>query len=456
MPQTLNKAGDIYCSDEQFEIWQAEGSLIPGMIYHTPKINDKTAVKVNGEIVQTFDADTKQDKLIFDTEPVEGSQNSITSGVVYKILQIAEGKTRAYVVNTRTIGNEWLDNSSLNIPVSLDQTFTDIAGKIIEVSQLKTGDIIYTLNYIATENGQPVIHKIYDRWVGNIAETELLLELLDADNPALENYYSKAELQLIRQTYTDDEGVQQHTGDVVIKVGDGYTCVREAINVINPDHEDMVFAYAATKPIGSDVTLQTAVPIGNMPVPGAIAAYSKEDDDINSLLGRLKTAAPKEGLDCVNKEWIESKIFYKHQVILTLTINMNMPWAPTETTPQGIVIKGYYLSTSQDTLSCNAEDYQELQQAYLHLLNNDFVVTYAYVGHYDPTSPAIVKDIVEGCVYGVYIGHEASGDHSFEINIKCDSWDVISETRGAGLVTGRFKLFDLNSGRLTALYDFVK
>ena len=184
--------------------------------------------------------------------------------------------------------------------------------------------------------------------------------------------------------------------------------------------------------------------------------------------GVLRTNDPVQSFDCTNKKYVDANTWYKHKVVLTLLLNLTPPWNSSTVQKQGIVIKGYYFSRSKERLTYDGSNYESLQLAYLNLLGKDFTTTYAYVGHYDPTSAAIVKDNIEGCIYGLFIGendqYDANpldpnsthlGEHTFEIYVKCDQWDAISQNSGTGLVTGRFKLFDINTGRLTALYDSV-
>lgn len=235
---------------------------------------------------------------------------------------------------------------------------------------------------------------------------------------------------------------------------------------INEEHRGRVFAYSALLEEGADTVKNTGVPMTVLAEPGSIAVYTLNTDESGG--GVLRTNDPVQSFDCTNKKYVDANTWYKHKVVLTLLLNLTPPWNPSTVQQQGIVIKGYYFSKSKERLTYDGSNYESLQLAYLNLLGKDFTTTYAYVGHYDPTSSAIVKDNVEGCIYGLFIGendqYDANpsdpnsihlGEHTFEINIKCDQWDVISETRGTGLVTGRFKLFDINTGRLTALYDSV-
>lgn len=98
-----------------------------------------------------------------------------------EIREVAEGKTRTFVVDTDVEGNEVFKSDDVDIEV---EQFTDIQGNVILTSSLKVGDAIFTKN-TAT--------KIYqDRWLSDVENNTW--SILSADDPRLENYYTKTEI----------------------------------------------------------------------------------------------------------------------------------------------------------------------------------------------------------------------------------------------------------------------
>lgn len=102
---------------------------------------------------------------------------------------IAEGNTKSYSVDTDVDGNEIFKSDDVDIVV---EEFTDINGNVIRTSDLKNGDLIFTKN-TAT--------KVYqDRWL--LDKENNIWSILSADDPRLENYYTKAEIQALVYTKT--------------------------------------------------------------------------------------------------------------------------------------------------------------------------------------------------------------------------------------------------------------
>lgn len=100
---------------------------------------------------------------------------------------IAEGNTKSYSVDTDVEGNEIFKSDDVDIVV---EEFTDINGNVIRTSDLKNGDLIFTKN-TAT--------KVYqDRWL--LDKENNIWSILSADDPRLENYYTKAEIQALVYT----------------------------------------------------------------------------------------------------------------------------------------------------------------------------------------------------------------------------------------------------------------
>ena len=130
----------------------------------------------------------KQDGLTFDQTPTDGSDNPVTSNGVFdamqEVIEVAEGKTKTYVVDADTQGNAPFKASTDTIAVS---SFVAIDGTQVSVTDLKVGDVI-----LVTQTDYP------DRWVGGFGEESGLgrfavLYKMETTKVDLSDYYTKSE-----------------------------------------------------------------------------------------------------------------------------------------------------------------------------------------------------------------------------------------------------------------------
>lgn len=130
----------------------------------------------------------KQDGLTFDQEPTDGSDNPVTSNGVFdamqEIMEVAEGKTKTYVVDADTQGNAPFKASTDTITVT---SFVAVDGTVVSVADLKLGDVI-----LVTQTDYP------DRWVGGFGDESGLgrfavLYKMETTKVDLSDYYTKSE-----------------------------------------------------------------------------------------------------------------------------------------------------------------------------------------------------------------------------------------------------------------------
>ena len=171
-------------------------SVLSGVVKH---------INIDTDMDQLFDISTHnnlyprtklaniQDYTIL-SQVTRGSNAPVTSDGIQNAIDtvwaMAEGKTKAYVVDTsdtRSPGNAAFRPSTNTVYV---QQFIDKDDNVITVSNLKKGDVVYTLNYVSGG----VTYKYYDWFL--IDPVSGLWGCIDADSPNLENYYTKLETEL--------------------------------------------------------------------------------------------------------------------------------------------------------------------------------------------------------------------------------------------------------------------
>lgn len=94
---------------------------------------------------------------------------------IQTVLEVALGSTKAFSVDPTTTGNEAFQGTGATITVT---SFVDVNGNVVDVSTLKKGDLVFTLNGVST--------KYADRWLVDPATGAW--GLIDADTPNLEGY----------------------------------------------------------------------------------------------------------------------------------------------------------------------------------------------------------------------------------------------------------------------------
>lgn len=116
------------------------------------------------------------------------------------LLQIAEGKTTAYSIDPTEEGNETFQSNDSTITVA---SFVDVNGNTVNVSDLKKGDLVFTLNGVST--------KYADRWL--IDPATGAWGLIDADTPDLAGYVTLNTAQSITATkgFTDFSLIYDNT-----------------------------------------------------------------------------------------------------------------------------------------------------------------------------------------------------------------------------------------------------
>lgn len=135
------------------------------------------------------------------------------------IREIAEGKTSTYSVDTDTSGNSAFKSDNDVITVA---SFVDINGNTITTSELRTGDLVYTLN----TNQE----KYKDRWlIDPILGTWGLIE---ADTPDLSGYATTTDLsESIENLAQPYDNTNTYTiGEIVIHENKLYRCTTAITN----------------------------------------------------------------------------------------------------------------------------------------------------------------------------------------------------------------------------------
>lgn len=173
---------------------------------------------IDAEATARENADADLQQQIDNIQPVWGnitgdiSDQTDLADELDTIRAIAEGSTKSYSVDTDVEGNEVFKSDAVDIVV---EEFTDINGNIIHTSDLKNGDIIFTKN-TATQ--------VYrDRWL--LDKETSTWSILSADDPRLENYYTKNEADALLALKADDNAVVHLTGDETIGGSKTFTSV---------------------------------------------------------------------------------------------------------------------------------------------------------------------------------------------------------------------------------------
>ena len=169
-------------------------------IEHNAQVNKIEEIRINNipatitgkavNLTPTLHDETKEDVANKVTTISSESTNAQypTAKCVYDnlqtVLEVALGSTKAFSVDPTAIGNTGFESGDATIAVL---SFTDVNGNVVDVTTLKKGDLVFTLN------GENV--KYADRWLVDPATGTW--GLIDADTPNLEGYVTTDTAQTI-------------------------------------------------------------------------------------------------------------------------------------------------------------------------------------------------------------------------------------------------------------------
>ena len=439
----------------------------------------------------TSDKVSKLDGIANDatrTEHTVDNGKIIINGVVYtiyddtKIREIAEGKCKAYVIDTISQITGTLTDSQEYVNV------TAIPG--VDFSKLHIGDVIlikesnvpdYWVSEIDLENSTIALCKLettkvdLDKYLekqtnntnslilygvqansdaqitipAEYEATQRSIVKRDVVGKACFGYSNPASIpsvgaedpnklrdivatmgnirDIIDTTHRKDEvalTLNQGRENSVLKVGDVQARLRNSLTMADADI-GKVFAYTAIRKPGESTTTDSGNQVANVPVQGAIAAYSTDT-------ANLRTNRPVDFKDAVNLEhllnpygnnqYIVPTVWYKHEVVIEMVFNSSTLGG------QGIVIVGNYLSHSSNTNNAVLDGsvysvtqdeatgrqkfvipdteafyakYVDVQNAFINIFGNNFNVEFIYVGEYDP---AANKYFIGGAIIDWFIG----------------------------------------------------
>lgn len=208
-------------------------ATIESGVWHGSAIEDTyiaSAEKWNGY------EEKKQNKLAFDNEPTANSANPVTSkGIktyvdnkINTVTAVAQGKTNTYVIDTsQTASSSQNINGRFNVVKTDDtqktitiiklvssQYITDVNGSVIELKDIKVGDIILTTGdgikdwFLGTKT------KPSAATPGSISE-EYVFYQIDSDTPDLTVYALKSSLGDAASKEVSKDGPSANGADLV-------------------------------------------------------------------------------------------------------------------------------------------------------------------------------------------------------------------------------------------------
>lgn len=180
--------------------------------------------------------ESKQNTLTFDSEPTENSANPVTSkGIktyvdnkISTVTAVAQGKTNTYVIDTsQTASSNQNINHRFNVIKTDDtqktvtiiklvssQYITDVSGNIIELKDIKVGDIILTTGDGIKDWFLGTKHKPSAATLESTSE-EYVFYQIDSDTPDLTVYALKSSLGNAASKTVSKTGPDANGADLV-------------------------------------------------------------------------------------------------------------------------------------------------------------------------------------------------------------------------------------------------
>ena len=152
------------------------------------KVNAKED-KANLKALAYKDSLTKTDIGLGNVRNVESYSKTETDEKISDVIEIAEGKTKTFVVSTESNIKFKSNTDQINLDISANP-IVDISGKTINIDDIKVGDIFYVLE-----------KEVADRWVSSITGNIIELPKMETSKVNLDEYYNKTEISDLVNEY---------------------------------------------------------------------------------------------------------------------------------------------------------------------------------------------------------------------------------------------------------------
>ena len=130
----------------------------------------------------------KTDVGLSNVRNVESYSKTETDEKITDVIEIAEGKTKTFVVSTESNIKFKSNTDLVNLDISANP-IVDISGKTINIDDIKVGDIFYVLE-----------KEVADRWVSSITGNIIQLPKIETSKVNLTDYPTKTEMNTAIET----------------------------------------------------------------------------------------------------------------------------------------------------------------------------------------------------------------------------------------------------------------
>lgn len=145
--------------------------------------------KFNLKALAYKDSLSKSDVGLGNVRNVESYSKTETDEKITDVIEIAEGKTKTFVVSTESNIKFKSNTDQVNLDISANP-IVDISGKTINIDDIKVGDIFYVLE-----------KEVADRWVSSITGNIIQLPKMETSKVDLNNYPTKTEISDLVNEY---------------------------------------------------------------------------------------------------------------------------------------------------------------------------------------------------------------------------------------------------------------